>query len=227
MQQEATEKLIGLQRHGSSLVAMGIVAPTEGDLAIDHSQEARVGDGDAVSITRKIGEDLLRSGKRSLGIDDPVTMGVGAQESGKSWGRLQRSQLASESELVLLKSSLESSQELSPEDHTEYFDGQKELSSTGNPAAMIGRESSSRDHTMQVGMSEQSLAPGMQNRHKADVGTQVFGISSDLEESLSCGAKQQVVNQDLILQGQRSEKVGQSEDDMIVGDGQQFGGAFF
>jgi hypothetical protein len=39
----------------------------------------------------------------------------------------------------------------------------------------------------------------MQNRHKADVGTQVFGISGDLEESLSCGAKQQAVNQDLIL----------------------------
>jgi len=128
---------------------------------------------------------------------------------------------------VLLKGSLQTVQELSSEHHTEYFDGQKELTSAGNPTAMIGRESSSRDHTMQVGMSEKSLAPGMQKRHKADIGTQVFGISSDLEESLSCGAKQQAVNQDLILQGQRSEKVGQSEDDMIVGDGQQFGGAFF
>jgi hypothetical protein len=80
---------------------------------------------------------------------------------------------------------------------------------------------------MQVGMSEQSLAPGMQNRHKADVGTQVFGISRDLEESLSRGAKQEAVKQNLILQSQGSQKVGQSEDDMIVGDGQQFGGAFF
>lgn len=80
---------------------------------------------------------------------------------------------------------------------------------------------------MQVGMSEQSLAPGMQNCHKADVGTQVFGISRDLEESLSCGPKQQAVKQNFILQGQGSQDMGQSEDDVIVGDGQQFGGTFF
>lgn len=78
---------------------------------------------------------------------------------------------------------------------------------------------------MQVGMSEQSLAPSMQNCQKADVGTQVFGIGSDLEESLGRGSKQQAVNQNLILQGQGSQKVGQSEHHMIVGDGQQFGGA--
>jgi hypothetical protein len=106
---------------------------------------------------------------------------------------LQRSQLASQSELVLLKSLLETGQELSSKHHTEHFDWQKELTSTGDPAAMIGGESSSRDHTMHVGMSEQGLAPGMQNCQKADVGTPVFGISGDLEESLSCGAKQQAV----------------------------------
>jgi len=80
---------------------------------------------------------------------------------------------------------------------------------------------------MQVGMSEKSLAPSVENCHKADVGAQVFGISRDLEESLGGGAKQQTVNQSLILQGQGSQKVGQSEDNMKVGDGQQFGGALF
>ena len=80
---------------------------------------------------------------------------------------------------------------------------------------------------MQVGMSEKSLAPSVENCHKADVGAQVFGISRDLEEGLGGGAKQQAVNQNLILQGQGSQKVGQSEDDMKVGDGQQFGGALF
>lgn len=79
MQQEATEKLIGLERHSSSLAAMGVVAPTEGDLAFGHGDEARVGDGDAMSITREIGEDLRGSSKRSLGIDDPFTVGSSAQ----------------------------------------------------------------------------------------------------------------------------------------------------
>jgi hypothetical protein len=36
------------------------------------------------------------------------------------------------------KSSLETSQELSPEDRTENFDGQKELRVAGNPSTMIG-----------------------------------------------------------------------------------------
>jgi len=70
---------------------------------------------------------------------------------GKGGGRLQRSELASESELVLGQK-LIVSQELSPEDQTEYFDREKELRRAGNSAAMIGLESSSRDHAMQVGM---------------------------------------------------------------------------
>src|SRR6516162_1256642 len=80
---------------------------------------------------------------------------------------------------------------------------------------------------MQVGMSEKSLAPSVENCHKADVGAQVFGISRDLEEGLGGSAKQQAVHQNLILHGQGSQKVGQSKDDMKVGNGQEFGGALF
>ena len=74
-------------------------------------------------------------------------------------------------------------------------------------------------------MSEKSLAPSVEHCHKADVGAQVLGISRDLEEGLGCGPQQQGVKQNLILQGQGSKNVGQGEDDMIVGDGQQFGRA--
>ena len=75
MQQEATEKFICFERHSSSLVPMSVVTPTEGDLPLGHGDETRIGDGDAVSITREIGEDLRRSGKRSLGIDNPIYVG--------------------------------------------------------------------------------------------------------------------------------------------------------
>jgi hypothetical protein len=178
-----------------------------------------------VGIAGKVGEDLGGSGKRSLGIDDPVALGGSVQESGKGCRGLERSELPGESELVFFKSSFEASQELSPEDRCENFDRQKELGSARNPSAMIRGESSSWDYAMQVGMSEKGLAPCMQNRQKADVGAQVLGISSDLEQSLGRGAKQQAINPSLILQGQRSQDVGQGEDDMIVGDGQQFGRA--
>jgi hypothetical protein len=170
-------------------VSTGIIPPTEGDFAFGHGQEPGVGDGDAVGIAGKVGEDLGGSGKRSLGIDDPVRLGGRAEESSKGCRGLERSELAGESELVFFKGSFEASQELSPEDRSENFDRQKELRSAGNPPAMIRGESASRDYAMQMGMSEKSLAPCMQHGQKADVGAQVFGIGRDLKQSLGCGAK--------------------------------------
>jgi hypothetical protein len=54
---------------------------------------------------------------------------------------------------------------------------------------------------MHMGMSEQRLPPGVQNRKKSDLGAQVFGISGDLQKGLGRRPKQQAVNQSLILQG--------------------------
>ena len=103
MEQKTAQEFIGLQSHAASLVAMGVVSPTEGDLAFGHGQKPGVGDGDAVGIAGKVGEDLGGSGKGSLGIDDPVRFGGSAQESGKGGRGLERSELAGESELVFSK----------------------------------------------------------------------------------------------------------------------------
>src|SRR5215471_9882284 len=131
---------------------MGVVSPTEGDLAFSHGQKAGVGNGDAVGIAGKIGEDLGGSGKRSLGIDDPVGLGGSAQESSKGGRRLEMSKLAGESELVFCKSSFEARQELPAEYPTEYFDRQKELCWAPNPSTMIWGESSSWNHAVHMGM---------------------------------------------------------------------------
>lgn len=62
--------------------------------------------------------------------------------------------MTGKSKLVLFKSSFESVEKLSAKDNTEYFDGQKELVSRGNPTPLIGREPSPpRDDAMQMGMS--------------------------------------------------------------------------
>jgi hypothetical protein len=100
VQQEVTEKFIGLQCHGPSLVPMGVVSPSEGNPTVGHGQESRVRDGNAVSIAREIGQDLRWPGKGSLGINDPVAMVGGAQQSGElCWG-LKRSELTGESKLM-------------------------------------------------------------------------------------------------------------------------------
>jgi len=89
-------------------------------------------------VAREIGEDLRWPSKGSLRINDPIGLGCRAQQSGKRRRGLQRSQLAGESKFVLVKGLLQTLQEFSPEDHTEYFDRQEELRSAGNPALMIG-----------------------------------------------------------------------------------------
>jgi hypothetical protein len=89
--------------------------------------------------------------------------------------------LTGKGQLVLVKSSFQSLEKLSAKDNTEYLDGQKKLVSAGNPAPMIWREPSTRDHAMHMGMMKESLAPSVQNGEKPDFGAEVFGIGSDLE----------------------------------------------
>jgi hypothetical protein len=94
---------------------------------------------------------------------------------------LKRSELTGKSKLVFFKSSFESVEKLSAKDYTEYFDGQKELGSAGNPSSMIWGEPATWDHTMQVGVMEKSLAPSMENRQKPDLSAEVLGIGGDLK----------------------------------------------
>jgi hypothetical protein len=106
MQEKTAEKFVDIESHGTSLVIMGVVSPAKADSTFGHGNEARVRDGDAVSVTGEIGQDLSRSGKGSLGVNHPVALGSRAQQSGeRGWG-LERSQLAGEGELVVSKCSL-------------------------------------------------------------------------------------------------------------------------
>ena len=54
---------------------------------------------------------------------------------------------------------------------------------------------------MQVGMMEQVLAPSVKYGEKADLGTQVFGISGDGEQGLRRGPEQDAIELSLILIG--------------------------
>lgn len=204
---------------------MGVISPAKADSAVDHGNESGVSDGDAVSIAREVGQDLQGSGEGLLGINDPVALGSGAQESSKSRRRLERSQLAGESELVFLESCFKSCEKFSAKYKTQYFNGQKKLLSAGNPSPMIGREPSSGYDAMHMRMMKQSLSPSVQHGEESDFGAEVFGIGGDLEEGLSRSTKQQAVEQSLILQCQRGQDMGQGEYDMIVRNRQQFGRA--
>jgi hypothetical protein len=75
---------------------------------------------------------------------------------------------------------------------------------------------------MQMGMVFEFLTPGMEHAEEADFGAEMTGITGDFEQRLSTGPEQEIVNDLLVLQGQRGEPTRKGEDDMDVGGGQEF-----
>ena len=73
-----------------------------------------------------------------------------------------------------------------------------------------------------VGMELEFLVPGVQHAEEADLGTEMSGVTSHFQQGFGAGPKQQTIDQFLVLQGQRSQLVRQSENDMDVGGGEKF-----
>src|SRR6266481_60313 len=76
---------------------------------------------------------------------------------------------------------------------------------------------------MQVGVMEQVLAPSMEYGEKADLSTQVLGISGDGAQSLRCGSEQDAIKHSLVLIGNRCNPLWYSKDHVEVLGVQKFG----
>ena len=74
---------------------------------------------------------------------------------------------------------------------------------------------------MDVGMMIEVLAPCVQDEQTADLGAKVLGIGRGLLKGLGGGPKQKIVNDFLVLLGQRRELVGKGENDVVVLNGQK------
>src|ERR1039458_6752766 len=71
------------------------------------------------------------------------------------------------------------------------------LTGTSSPSPV--RQTTSRDHTMNVRMMQQILAPGVEHTQKADFRSEMFGVGSDLQQSRGAGTEQEIVNDLLVL----------------------------
>ena len=74
--EEASDELGGFERQGLvAILLLGpVVLPLKNDTVFIEVDETRVGDRDAVGVTREILEDGVRPGKRGSGIDVPVNL---------------------------------------------------------------------------------------------------------------------------------------------------------
>ena len=71
VEQEPPHELVGCQRHHLGLTFSPVVLPGEAHLAIGEPDQPAVGEGNAVRVAAEIGEHLLRTCERTLGVDDP------------------------------------------------------------------------------------------------------------------------------------------------------------
>ena len=95
-----------------------------------------------------------------------------------------------------------------------------------DPALVVGRQTTSRDHAMNVRMMLEVLAPGVEHAQEADLRAEMLGVGRNLQQSRGAGAEQEVVDDLLVLQSQPRKLVRQGEHDMHVADRQQFFAAF-
>src|SRR5712691_8675993 len=75
---------------------------------------------------------------------------------------------------------------------------------------------------MDMGMEPELLIPSMQHGEEADFRAEVFRIASDFEKCFCTGAKQQIVNDFLVLQSQWSELRRKREDHMDIARREKF-----
>ena len=96
VEEKAADELVGSQRHDARFVAAvaAIVLPLKGDGVVLMSEQALIGDGDAMGVAAEIGEHLLRPAKRRLGIDHPFGLTERGQVSGEPSGIAERLQFS-------------------------------------------------------------------------------------------------------------------------------------
>jgi hypothetical protein len=127
-----------------------------------------------------------------------------------------------EVELTILKSLLESADELAAKDFAQDFLGKEVVFSCLDPTAVIGREAAGGHDTMHVRVKIELLAPAMQDTEKTDLRTEVFWVASGFEKGFCAGTKQEIVENLFVLQYEWSQVAGQGEDHVQVASGEQF-----
>lgn len=104
-----------------------------------------------------------------------------------------------EAEFAMTERTLQSIHELATKNPAEHLPGQEELLPGPDPAGVVWGQTTGWDDAVHVGMSLQVLSPSVQHRQETDLGSQMFGVSSNLQQRLGTGAHEQVVNHCLVL----------------------------
>jgi hypothetical protein len=187
--------------------------------------QAVIGDRHAVGVAAEITENVLGATEGRFAVDHPVVTEEGAEERGECLGFREKLEVPVEAELAVVEGLPESGDKLAAENTTQHLSGEEEAIAGVDPALVIGGEATGRDHVMDMGMMFQLLIPTVEHPEEADFGAEMTGIARHFEQRLGAGPEQEIVDDLLVLQGQRGEPPRKGEDDMDVGGRQKFAAA--
>ena len=126
VKQESSDELVSRDGHRSHLVAAGVISPTEGNALAIEGDESVVGDGDPMSITTEIADDLLRPAEGWFGIDNPILTKQRSKERSKVFRVCQVVDRSGARQPFLLMSAAESGDELSTKHSSEVVGAARE-----------------------------------------------------------------------------------------------------
>jgi hypothetical protein len=213
MQQEAAQELVDIEGEKLLGVAVCVVAIAEADAVAVKGDDPGVADGDAVSVVGEISENLLRSAKRWLAVDDPVGRTGPCQEQVEGEGVGEHS--FGERERPLTPRLAQRTRQQSAKATRENPDRQEERGlRSGTPLPAMNREAAARHDAMDVRVQSQGLSPGV--KHAQAAGLDPKPAVCNVEERLSRGSEQQVVEDARGVQSEDVEHLGHGEDNVEI-----------
>ena len=143
-----------------------------------------------MGVARQIGEHLLGSSERALGVDHPLALTQRHEPVGEGIGVGQIDVLAEELELTVPMGVLQLFEEAAPEQTRQHPHREEEARLARHPPIGIGREAAAGYDAVHVRMVSQGRTPGVQHQGRADAGTQVLRIGGDRAQGLGGDVEQ-------------------------------------
>jgi hypothetical protein len=134
-----------------------------------------------MGVTTQILEHILGTAEGRFGVDDPVFSEQRSEPGSEDLGLREPSQIAGQMEPTMLKSRLETGDELTAKHTPEYLNGEKEARARSNPAGVIEREPAGGNNAVDMRMKLELLVPGVKHAEEADLSPEMSGVASDFE----------------------------------------------
>ena len=156
-----------------------------------------IADGDSVSISTQVLKNTFGAIEGWFAIDDPLLVVEVFSEGFEVSGIFERTETVRKDKIIFFEVIFEKIKEFASEQRRHHTDGKKKSSPAWDPGA-IGREASTRDDTVEVGMVHEVLTPSMENTDHSYRCTKMFLVLCELRECLGGRAKKQIIQDPLV-----------------------------